>query len=572
VLAAVLAFASLLGTAGHVEAVDHNRPPRTPTTSVQPRLTQLAGTLEGIDVSHWQEQINWPMVAAAGKKFVIMKATEGTGFVDGMYATNHAGSRAAGIATTAYHFANPDATVGDAVAEANHFVDVAQLADGDLIPALDLEKAGGLGTTALRNWVASWLAQVSARIGVKPMIYVSPAFWVNYLGDTRYFADAGYKILWIAHWGVSNPTVPAQNWGGYGWTFWQYSDCGSVPGISGCVDLDRYNGTNLEPVTYHPFRLSASPTTVSVKQGRSASSTIGIIRTNFTDPITLSVSGLPTGAGASFSASPTTGSSSVLTITTSSAAPITQTGTYRLTITGEGGEQTSTTIVNVVVTDGLPPTVAQPVSFLITGRLGSTTAPSRVTWSATDPSGIASYRLQRQYNGGAWSNLALPSPTTRWINRTLTLGGTYRYRVSATDGQGNASGWIYGRSFNSLMYQQSGASVTYGGSWHTASASGASGGTLRYATAAGAWASYSFPGTSVAWVAYRGPNRGYARVYLDGVYQKVVTLHASSYSARPIVFAARWPTMRWHTLRIVVVGTPAYPRVDVDGFLRLYLY
>ena len=82
------------------------------------------------------------------------------------------------------------------------------------------------------------------------MIYTSPSFWETYMGDTRWFADNGYPLLWVAHWGVSSPRVPAQSWGGRNWTFWQYTNCGSVPGISGCVDLDRFNGTSLSRATY----------------------------------------------------------------------------------------------------------------------------------------------------------------------------------------------------------------------------------------------------------------------------------------------------------------------------------
>jgi GH25 family lysozyme M1 (1,4-beta-N-acetylmuramidase) len=69
------------------------------------------------------------------------------------------------------------------------------------------------------------------------------------MGNTTWFANAGYKTLWIAHWNVSAPTVPAANWGGKGWTFWQWTSCGHVTGITGCVDRDRYNGSNLSPVT-----------------------------------------------------------------------------------------------------------------------------------------------------------------------------------------------------------------------------------------------------------------------------------------------------------------------------------
>jgi len=42
--------------------------------------------------------------------------------------------------------------------------------------------------------------------------------------------------------------VPAGNWAGHGWTLWQYDSCGSVNGVEGCVDRDRYNGTGLAPL------------------------------------------------------------------------------------------------------------------------------------------------------------------------------------------------------------------------------------------------------------------------------------------------------------------------------------
>lgn len=212
------------------------------------KAAQPLGSLPGIDVSHWQGTIDWAQVAASGQRFAIAKATEGQTFVDPMYVTNKGGAEAVGIAFTAYHFARPDDTPGDAILEADHFVDGAQLAPGNLIPALDVERTGGLAQTELTEWILAWLARVTERLGVRPMVYTSPNGWKNRTGDTTAVADAGYTVLWVAHWSVASPTVPANDWSGNGWTFWQYGDCGTVPGIEGCVDVDWYDGTAFDPV------------------------------------------------------------------------------------------------------------------------------------------------------------------------------------------------------------------------------------------------------------------------------------------------------------------------------------
>ena len=84
---------------------------------------------------------------------------------------------------------------------------------------------------ALQSWVRVWLEEVVARLGVKPVIYTSPSFWMTYMGDTTAFAEEGYKLN-IASWDTTvSPDVPAENWGGLGWTFWQTSTCGRLAGI-----------------------------------------------------------------------------------------------------------------------------------------------------------------------------------------------------------------------------------------------------------------------------------------------------------------------------------------------------
>jgi GH25 family lysozyme M1 (1,4-beta-N-acetylmuramidase) len=130
------------GSSGDAES------PRPASAARQP-----VGALPGIDVSHHQDAIDWAQVAASGQRFAIAKATEGTSFVDPMYATNKAGAEANGIAFGAYHFARPDATPNDAELEADHFVDTALLQPGNLVPVLDIERTGGLSQAEITTWI-----------------------------------------------------------------------------------------------------------------------------------------------------------------------------------------------------------------------------------------------------------------------------------------------------------------------------------------------------------------------------------------------------------------------------------
>jgi GH25 family lysozyme M1 (1,4-beta-N-acetylmuramidase) len=561
-LSTLLLFVAVGGATAAPRAGD----PRLGTTP-NPGAT---GYLEGIDISHWQGTIDWKKVAAAGKKFAIMKATEDIDFVDNKYAINRSGAAAAGVRTTAYHFAQPDSSLNDAIEEADHFVNTARLAAGDIVPALDLEVSGGLSATALTKWVKTWLDRVNSRLDVKAMVYVSPAFWKKYLADTQSIATAGYTVLWIAHWGVSAPTVAASNWAGHGWTFWQYSNCGSVPGIAGCVDLDRFNGTDLTRATYEPgFRLSISRSSVTVKQGSSASASVGIVRSSVTNAVAFTVSGLPAGAKASFSPTSTTGTSSTLTLSASRTSTITPTGTYTVTIAGEGGGLVRTVTTKLVVTDGIGPVMATPgVRLYSGGTLGNGSTPVRSTWTASDPSGIKSYQVQRQVNGGTWTTIS-SATTAALINQQLSFSGTYRYRVRATDKLGNVGSWATGPAIDPSLSEQSNTTVHYTGTWKSVASTTASGGSTRYTTTAGASVSQTFSGSAIAWVAPKGPSRGSADVYVDGVYVAGVNLYASTSTPKVLVFAKWWPVNGTHTIKVVARGTAGHPRVDLDAFVRI---
>jgi lysozyme len=228
--------------------------------------TASAGTRAvGIDVSRFQRTIVWPSVAGAGIRFAFVQASRGSGAdctvkpaecgADPYFAANRLGAETAGIRVGAYHRAfAAGATIADArtdaIAEADVFLGaVGSLQTGELVPVLDAESPfTGMTSTTLRAWIRSWVKRVNKRLGRKPMIYTNASSWAV-TGNTREFAKAKYP-LWVAEWGVSRPSVPALNWAGRGYSVWQYTSSGSVPGISGNVDMDRL-GKGLAKITVH---------------------------------------------------------------------------------------------------------------------------------------------------------------------------------------------------------------------------------------------------------------------------------------------------------------------------------
>jgi GH25 family lysozyme M1 (1,4-beta-N-acetylmuramidase) len=219
----------------------------------------------GIDVSRFQGVIDWPTVAGSGIRFAFVQASRGSGAdctvkpaqcgPDPYFAANRLTAETAGIRVGAYHRAFATGATAtdaraDALAEANIFIaQVGPLQQGELIPVLDAETPfTGMTSSSLRTWIRVYVKRVTKKLGRKPMIYTNASSW-SATGNTMEFAKARYP-LWVAEWGVSRPTVPANNWAGRGYSVWQYTSSGSVPGISGRVDMDRL-GKRLGKITVH---------------------------------------------------------------------------------------------------------------------------------------------------------------------------------------------------------------------------------------------------------------------------------------------------------------------------------
>lgn len=190
--------------------------------------------VKGIDVSYWQEQVDWDAVRGAGVEFAFVRLSYGEVFKDPRFEENWAGAKQAGLIRGAYQYFRPEQ---DPLEQAQLLLDsIASdpLGPNDLPAVLDVEQTDGLSSSKVRQRMQIWLDAVEAGTGKRPIIY-SAAFMENVIGSG--FSD---YPLWVANYTKSCPRLPS---GWSDWVFWQSSESGKVAGVQGNVDLDHFNGT-----------------------------------------------------------------------------------------------------------------------------------------------------------------------------------------------------------------------------------------------------------------------------------------------------------------------------------------
>ena len=171
--------------------------------------------------------------------------------------------------------------------------------------------------------------------------------------------------------------------------------------------------------------------------------------------------------------------------------------------------------------------------------------------------------------------MAAPTPRSRrltspTLTRNLASGHAYRLRVRAVDRAGLTGAWVYGATFTVSAYQETSSWITYPGTWYPPASSSYWGGYERYATAAGAKASFTFTGRAYALIGCIGPSRGSSKVYVNGILIKTVSTYATTTSCRRVVFSLSWSTAVSRKVSIVVSGTSGHSRVDLDAIIAAY--
>jgi lysozyme len=212
------------------------------------RSCKPSHTVKGIDVSYYQERIDWRAVKSSGVEFAFIRVSDGSNFIDPRFEENWRGARAAGVKRGAYQFFRSNK---DPIVQADLLLEhMGALEDGDLPPVIDVESTDGQSSATIQRKVQQWLDRVEHVTGVKPIVYTGPYFWQDQVKPSNNGAAfAGYP-LWIAHYGTDCPLIPAP-WSRY--DFHQFTDAGRHPGIGGNVDTNTFAGTraDLDALSFH---------------------------------------------------------------------------------------------------------------------------------------------------------------------------------------------------------------------------------------------------------------------------------------------------------------------------------
>ena len=241
----VLALAVLAACASRESTIEQGLTQQCPTQ-----------TLEGIDVYAGQGTVDWMKVAGAGRKFAFIKATQGNYNKQSTFAADWSGAAQAGVLRSPYHFF--DGTI-DGAAQATWFLDelaaAGGLQPGDLPPMLDLEcptssvqasasanceytgNSGWVATATLKQRAFDWLTAVQQATGRTPFIYSYPS-WFGSVAFTD-AALAAYPLFIATYASCASVPTPWKSA-----VFWQYSDTGTVAGVTGQVDEDRFIGSD----------------------------------------------------------------------------------------------------------------------------------------------------------------------------------------------------------------------------------------------------------------------------------------------------------------------------------------
>ncbi len=187
---------------------------------------------QGMDVSAFQEEIDYAKVRADGIEVVYIKASEGTILEDPFFRRNYDNAKANELKVGFYHFVRAR-NEEEARREAEFFARVISGTNPDCRLAMDFEVFGDLTRDEINNISLAFLRRLQEITNKECVVYSDASNARDVF--SKELADS--YPLWIAEYGVENP-VDVGTWNS--WVGFQFTDVGRVNGVNGNVDRDRF--------------------------------------------------------------------------------------------------------------------------------------------------------------------------------------------------------------------------------------------------------------------------------------------------------------------------------------------
>ena len=210
---------------------------------------------QGIDVSQWQDEIDFSGVEDDGIEIVYIKASEGTSYVDPYFEINYTKARQNGLKVGFYHYLIAR-TVEEAYDEAQFFASTISGKTPDCKLAMDFESFGSLSRTQINQIAEAFLSRVETLTDKEVVIYSD----VTNARNIFNLSLASEYPLWVAEYGVNMPQDT--NWDE--WIGFQYTNKGEMDGINGYVDRDDFTeDIFLDEVSEIPENITKPNSTIS---------------------------------------------------------------------------------------------------------------------------------------------------------------------------------------------------------------------------------------------------------------------------------------------------------------------
>jgi hypothetical protein len=167
--------------------------------------------------------------------------------------------------------------------------------------------------------------------------------------------------------------------------------------------------------------------------------------------------------------------------------------------------------------------------------------------------GVFAGEVDLYYSDPRTQAIVFTSPPLADANHTLTIEATGLRNAASSDARVVVDAFDVTKV--GTRFEETDGSVTYTGDWWQGNRNRAwSMGTIAVSNTAGARATFSFNGTSISWIGYRGPEGGIARVFLDGVFVTQIDTYAATDGLQDTVFTASGLAAGTHMLTIEATG------------------